>query len=446
MRTPARVLTAVLVGVTAASAPVLAFVGFATVAERQDVSVTIYNSADLTLVKDRRAVVLKKGVNPMRFEWSGTLIDPTSLLAFPPPGVKVLNTTYPLDHGESLVWELQAAEQVGGPMSVQYFTSGLTWAGDHLVTLTGGGRASVETWITVTNSSGEEYRDARFRLVVGEVRLVERIAEIAQRFKQEARGYAPQAPAQEMMREFAEDEAMPAAAPASLSKASGGAMRASRPKAVERESLSELHLYSIEGTESVPNAGARRMRAFSYRDVAVKDVYRCVNPSGRVPAQRVLSFKNTRENRMGTQPLPEGRLLLFRATRDGNAFDGNGQLPYTPMGEEAEAPVGSTPGVTCEAYVKSFARKVVDKDALGRTLGWEDITEWELTLVNGAAEPATFEVRQSHEAPATVTLKSAKAENTTTLVVREDLDGFGRKVLRYAISVKRGTLAEKKGR
>lgn len=425
----------------AAWAPALAYVGFVTVAPREDVSITIYNSADLTLVKDRRNVVMKKGVNAMRFEWAGTLIDPTSLLAFPPAGVSVLNTRYPLDHGESLVWELNAQDQVSGLLGVQYFTSGLSWAADHLVTLTSPGRAQLETWITVRNDSGEEYQDARFRLVVGEVRLVERIRDIAQRFKQEGRNFAPPPmPERSMMMEM--EDAAPMA-PAMARESAGPRPMVSMPKTVERESLSELHLYSIEGTESVPTGGARRMRAFTYKDVAVRDVYRCVNPNGLNAAQRVVSFKNTRDNHMGTQPLPEGRMLVFRSRKDAQSYDGTGQLPYTPMGEEAETPLGFTPGVTCEAYVKNFSRRVVDKDTLGRTKGWEDITEYELKLVNGSAENATFEVRQNHEAPFSADLKEAIAEDTRTLVIKQDLGAFEKKVFKYRVAVRRGTLLQK---
>jgi hypothetical protein len=41
--------------------------------------VTIYNAADLTLVRDTRRLVLKPGWNWLQFMWAGTKIDPTSL-------------------------------------------------------------------------------------------------------------------------------------------------------------------------------------------------------------------------------------------------------------------------------------------------------------------------------------------------------------------------------
>lgn len=431
----------------AASVPALAFVGFVTVAPAEGTALTIYNSADLTLVRDKRHVVMKKGLNALRYEWAGTLIDPTSLLAFPPAGVRVKNTTYPLDHGESLVWDMETDAQVSGTLAVQYFTSGLGWSADHQVTLTGPGRASVQTWVTVTNHSGEDYPNARVRLVVGEVRLVERIAELAQRFKQEAADYGSKRrerneESKEMMMDMAaesEDDSAPIMAAPSRS----GAAPSRKAKNVERESLSELHLYAIEGTEHVPNGGARRMRAFAWKDVEVRDVYRCVNPRGLVPAQRVVAFKNTKDNRMGNQPLPEGRVLLFRARKDGPALDGQGQMPYVPMGEEGEASVGTRPGVTCEAYQKNVLRKVVDKDALGRIRGWEDIAEWELKLVNGSADPVSFEVRQNVEAPFTVNIREAKAEDVSTVLIQQNLAAFEKKTLRYQFSTRRGTLLQK---
>ena len=41
------------------------------------VQLTIYNSEDLTLVRETRTVTFKKGVNPLQFSWANTLIDPT---------------------------------------------------------------------------------------------------------------------------------------------------------------------------------------------------------------------------------------------------------------------------------------------------------------------------------------------------------------------------------
>lgn len=437
-------LTAVLLSLLGAL-PALAYVGFVTVAERQDVAVTIYNSEDLTLVRDRRLVVMKPGANALRFQWANTLIDPTSLIPFPPAGVTLLDTTYPLSESETLVWNFKADKQVSGPVAIQYFTSGLTWRADHVVTLDKDAKASVETWIRVQNNSGEDYEDTRFRLVVGEVRLVEKIRDIAMRFRQEAGAYAvpAAAPAREMLMEMERDDMMESKAAMAPAPAMSAARRGpSRAKDVERESLSELHLYSIEGTENVANGASRRMRAFVSKDVTYKDVYRCVDPQNVSPAQRVFSLKNTKDNHMGTQPLPEGTLQLYRETGGALAYDGRGAMPYTPMGEEAETPLGTTPGVYCEAYVKNFKRKNLQKDSLGRTVGWEDVTEHEVKLVNGSLTKVEFELRQHHENLFVANLKGAEKEDATTLLYKTELGAASSKSMTYSVSIKRGTLAQ----
>ena len=54
-------------------------VDLSTVPKRNTLQLTIYNSEDLTLVRETRAVTFKKGVNPLEFSWANTLIDPSSV-------------------------------------------------------------------------------------------------------------------------------------------------------------------------------------------------------------------------------------------------------------------------------------------------------------------------------------------------------------------------------
>ena len=52
-------------------------VDLSTVPPRDTVQLTIYNSEDLTLVRETRRISLKQGVNPLQFSWANTLIDPS---------------------------------------------------------------------------------------------------------------------------------------------------------------------------------------------------------------------------------------------------------------------------------------------------------------------------------------------------------------------------------
>src|SRR6187431_3843273 len=75
-------------------------IDLSTVPARNSVQLTIYNSEDITLVRETRTVTFKKGVNPLQFSWANTLIDSSSVeLKFLSNAEKleVLDTTFPHD-------------------------------------------------------------------------------------------------------------------------------------------------------------------------------------------------------------------------------------------------------------------------------------------------------------------------------------------------------------
>src|SRR4051812_2917959 len=86
-------------------------VDLSTVPKRAKVQLTIYNSEDLTLVRETRKVTFKKGSNPLQFSWANTLIDPTSVdLKFLTSADKleILDTTFPQDKRQMLYWNVQS--------------------------------------------------------------------------------------------------------------------------------------------------------------------------------------------------------------------------------------------------------------------------------------------------------------------------------------------------
>src|SRR2546423_13329802 len=102
-------------------------VDLSTVPKRDSVQLTIYNSEDLTLVRETRAVSFKKGVNPLQFSWANTLIDPTSVeLRFVTRQEKleVLDTTFPHDKPQMLYWNVQSDIDGEAAIEISYFTSG----------------------------------------------------------------------------------------------------------------------------------------------------------------------------------------------------------------------------------------------------------------------------------------------------------------------------------
>src|SRR5437879_3798380 len=159
-------------------------VDLSTVPRRNTVQLTIYNSEDITLVRETRVVTFKKGVNPLQFSWANTLIDPSSVeLKFlnDPDKLQVLDTTFPHDKPQVLYWNVQSDVDGAATIEITYFTSGITWSADYLaVADKDEANVALDGFVRVYNNSGEEYEQASVRLIVGKINLVEKIAQLAQ--------------------------------------------------------------------------------------------------------------------------------------------------------------------------------------------------------------------------------------------------------------------------
>src|SRR5215218_3143344 len=136
-------------------------VDLSTVPKRNTVQLTIYNSEDLTLVRETRVVTFKKGANPLQFSWANTLIDPTSVqLKFLSQAEKleVLDTTFPHDKPQMLYWNVGSEFDGEGTVEITYFTSGITWAADYVAVANAAEtELALEGFVRVFNRSGEEY-------------------------------------------------------------------------------------------------------------------------------------------------------------------------------------------------------------------------------------------------------------------------------------------------
>src|SRR4249920_1809224 len=142
-------------------------VDLSTVPKRDTIQLTIYNSEDLTLVRETRVVTFKKGVNPLEFSWANTLIDPSSVeLKFLTHADKldVLDTTFPHAKPQMLYWNVQSDMDGEATIQITYFTSGITWSADYVcIANKDETELGFEGFVRVTNNSGEDYEDAQVR-------------------------------------------------------------------------------------------------------------------------------------------------------------------------------------------------------------------------------------------------------------------------------------------
>src|SRR5207249_11520856 len=101
---------------------------------RDSVQLTIYNSADLTMVKETRFLTFRKGLNKLEFSWANTLIDPASVefrALTHADEVEVLDVSFPPRVTNTLEWRINSEFAGEVQVEIRYFTSGISRAADY---------------------------------------------------------------------------------------------------------------------------------------------------------------------------------------------------------------------------------------------------------------------------------------------------------------------------
>lgn len=367
-----------------------AYIQLVTLPDRDSVQLTIYNSADITMVRETRVLTLQEGRNTLDFSWSGTLIDPTSVKLRPlgeADSVEVRDVSYPPDAPESLVWHLHS--QVDGRQEVEitYFTSGITWAADYLLEARPDrSRAELSGYVRITNRSGEDYENARVRLVVGVIHMVESVAELARRGRERPRAL--------------KDRFRKAVAQAEEAREAGRAApsRPSRPKEIEKQGISEYYLYTIEGKETIPDTWSKRLRSFEADGVPVQFFHRYEEEAYGSLARRFYRIENEESSKLGSEPLPAGLVQVFRllgSERERTAYVGRDRTKYVPVGETAELDLGPDPRLPVEAVLKRFQRDAFEFDEDGDVKGWNELRDYAIRVQNTHDRPVTLEIRRN---------------------------------------------------
>jgi hypothetical protein len=387
-------------------------VDLSTVPARQGVQLTIYNSEDLTLVREIRKVSFKPGANPLQFSWANTLIDPTSVrLRFLTHAEKLelLDTTFPHAKPQMLCWNIQSEIDGEATVEITYFTSGISWTADYLcVANPAETQMGFEGFVRVFNNSGEEYENAQIRLVVGKINLVEKIAQLAQvkledvaNMNKDRRRELGKEVLKLAMESDATDMMLTAPAPPA------------KPKEIIKEGLSEYFIYTIEGTETIPNGWSKRMRSFESQTVPFKVQYRYRVPEYGNQLVRMYLLTNDKESKLGTTPLPDGVVRVFRQNgRDGLSFLVAQPIKYVPIGDKIEVNLGPDPEVIFELVKLKTWRdniwvqiqgadvfKRVDEPGLqievnSSVVGWDDHTFFAQRIRNYTKKPVDVEIRR----------------------------------------------------
>jgi hypothetical protein len=399
-----------VIGLTLCSLSQAENIDLSTVPARDTVQLTIYNSEDLTLVRETRKVTFKKGANPLQYSWAGTLIDPTSVeLKFLSHSdhLDVLDTTFPHAKPQMLTWNVSSEFDGEATIQITYFTSGITWTADYIAIANAAeNNVGFEGFVRISNSSGEEYEDAQVRLVVGTINLVEKIAQLAN---------IPMDKVPDMPADRFHDLRLDAAEGA---MANFGAIAptasASAPKEIVKEGLSEYFIFTIEGTETIPTGWSKRLRSIEAAAVPVEIQYRYRPAEYGEQLVRMYLLTNDEPSKLGQSPLPDGVVRVFRNNgRDGLSYLTQQTIKYIPIGDKIELNLGPDPEVIFELIkLRSFRdnlwlqiagatelRRVADgvviREENGHIAGWDDHEVFAQRIRNYTGQEINVEMRRT---------------------------------------------------
>lgn len=190
-------------------------------------------------------------------------------------------------------------------------------------------------------------------------------------------------------------------------------------KQIIKEGLSEYFIFTIEGTETVPNRWSKRMRSFDAGEVPVKVQYRYRAQEYGDQLVRMFLLINDKESGLGESPLPDGIVRLFRRNESGTLSYLTAQsVKYIPIGDKIELNLGVDPNVVFELIdlrvfrdniwgtIDAKVRRQFDEPGLriedrGRVEGWDEHTVYAQRIRNYTGKPIDLEVRRAVDGDAT---------------------------------------------
>ena len=262
----------------------------------------------------------------------------------------------------TLVWRLDNGGGRQHRVETSYLAGNMSWNADYVLTVArDDSHAEVDGWVTLSNTSGTSYRNARLQLVAGDLN---RVPERTEAYEA-------------MLAKVAQERA---AAPASFA----------------REAFSEYHLYSLSRRTTLLENETKQISLLNGSAVPVKkafvvngqNIYYRNRQHPGSPLKDVVhvfyKLRNDEASGLG-MPMPSGTVRVYQTdSKGGVQFAGEDRIDHTPKDEMITLETGRAFDVVCDR----------------KQTHWERIADqvyemaYEITLRNHKETPVTIEVNE----------------------------------------------------
>jgi len=309
----------------------------------------------------------------------------------------------------TLVMSLNNTADAAQDVELSYLTGGLSWRADYVAELNAADdKLDISGWVTLTNTSGTTYSNARLQLVAGDVnRVVQR----------------PQRDAQIMM----------SMAPAPVAKAN-----------MAQESLFEYHLYTLGRTTTLAENQTKQVALLSASGVMARkelllrgsDYYyqsSAGNIGQKMKVGVFVEFDNKESAHLG-MPLPKGVVRVYKKDSAGNAqFVGEDSIDHTPKNEKVRLKLGEAFDVTADKKQTDFKKLSGD----GK-FNYVYESAYEIVLKNAKKEAVTVVLQEPMPGDWRVTSESQAhiKGSSNTAIWRVSVPAEGSSTLTYRALVR----------
>jgi len=274
----------------------------------------------------------------------------------------------------TLLWDLVAKKAGPNNVELSYLTKGMQWEANYVFTIDPAGVGDMKGWVTMTNNSGTTYKDAKLKLLAGDVRRVNFYPMDAMAGPMGAGGF-------------------------------GG-----RGGGFQQEQLFEYHLYTLDRPATLNDKEIKQLSLLEgmgvkYTKMLIVDSMRDRGTyypgegevgTGDLKPQVRVEFVNSKENNMG-MPMPKGIVKVYQRDKSGSVqMLGEDQIDHTPRNEKVSLAIGRSFDVVAE-------RKRLNFEVLGPT-HWREV--FEIVVKNRKETPETVHVYERHYGDWDITKKS----------------------------------------
>ncbi len=264
---------------------------------------------------------------------AGTVWEIGGKIVVNPPYSRMIFPSIPegLIARPTLVWQIGAPTAGKRRIEASYITGGMQWSADYVLSLDPTEeKAGLQGWVTINNNSGASYKDAKLKLVAGDVH--------------KAQPNRPMPASRGMVAEMA------------MSKAS-----------FAEEGLFEYHLYTLDRPSTIKNAQTKQIQLLQAEGIRiVKDYvlsggthyFQSVwsGPATKEKIKVFIGFKNSEATPGLGQPLPKGIVRVFKKDRSGSPqLIGEDNIDHTPRNEDLKLELGNAFDIVAERRQTDFS-------------------------------------------------------------------------------------------